>query len=67
MLDDAGAVEKVVVRPWVAQAFEAVAAVIDNNGSYHAEGGNRTHTPVKERDFESRASASSATPAREKV
>ncbi len=28
-----------------------------------AEGGNRTHTPLRERDFESRASANSATSA----
>ena len=30
---------------------------------YNAEGGNRTHKSVRTREFESRASASSATPA----
>ena len=29
----------------------------------NAEGGNRTHTPLEERDFESRASTNSATSA----
>lgn len=38
--------------------------VLDPRGSANAGGGNRTHTPRGARDFESRASASSATPAR---
>jgi hypothetical protein len=36
-----GTVEKVVVRSSVAQASEAVVAVVDDNGTYHAEGGRQ--------------------------
>lgn len=71
-LNDDGEAVRVRVKPWVAQAFAEVAAAIERptlsnvaaNDSYYAEGGNRTHTPVREHDFESCASASSATSAR---
>ena len=44
-----------------------LAAGVESIGLYGAEGGNRTHTLLPEPDFESGASTSSATPARERA
>ena len=62
-LNDEGEAERVEVKSWVARAFEPLANPATVYGTYIAEGGNRTHTPVREHDFESCASASSATSA----
>ena len=62
-LNDQGEAARVEVKPWVMRAFEPMLGPAPVYRPYCAEGGNRTHTPVREHDFESCASASSATSA----
>ena len=62
-LNDQEEAVRVEVKPWVMRAFEPMLGSTPVYRTYYAEGGSRTHTPVGERDFESRASASSATSA----